>query len=262
MRMDRRITAASIILLSFAALYTYQSLNQEPEHEPLYTYRVVEKYPHDPEAFTQGLVYHNGVLYEGTGLYGKSSIRIVKPETGEILSKVDLPPSLFGEGVAILNDKVYQVTWREHEGIVYDLELNPESTFIIPSEGWGLTENGTHLILSDGTSTLSFIDPQTMKIVETVTVTYGGHEVTMINELEYIEGRVYANIWQTDKIAVIEPSTGDVVTWIDLTGLQMELDTTVGIDVLNGIAYDRETGKIYVTGKHWPNLFEVQFIPK
>ena len=262
MKMDRRIAVALVTVLSVAALYTYQNLNQEPKPEPFYTYRVVKKYPHDPGAFTQGLVIHNGVLYEGTGLYGGSSIRIVEQETGMILRKVDLSQSFFGEGVTILDDKVYQVTWREHTGFVYDLELDGESTFSIPNEGWGLTENGTHLILSDGTSTLSFIDPQTMKIVETVTVTYEGDEVTLINELEYIEGKVYANIWQTDTIAVIDPSTGNVVSWIDLTGLQSELDTIKGIDVLNGIAYDRETGKIYVTGKQWPNLFEIQLIPK
>ena len=262
MKMDRRIAAALVIVLSAAALYTYQTLSHEPELEPFYTYRVVEKYSHDPGAFTQGLVIHNGVLYEGTGLYGGSSIRIVELETGEIIHKVDLPRSLFGEGVTILDDKVYQVTWREHTGLVYDLELNAESTFTVPNQGWGLTENGTHLILSDGTSTLSFIDPTTMKIVETMTVTYEGDEVTRLNELEYIDGYVYANIWLTDSIAVIELSTGDVVSWIDLEGLQTELDTTVGIDVLNGIAYNGETGKIYVTGKKWPNLFEVQLIPK
>jgi glutamine cyclotransferase len=260
MNMDWRIAATLVIVFSFAALYTYQNLGQEPVL--FYTFRVVEKHPHDPDAFTQGLVYHNGVLYEGTGLYGDSSIRIVEQETSEILRKVDLSQSYFGEGLTILNDKVYQVTWREHTGFVYDLELDEESTFSIPNEGWGLTEDGTHLILSDGTSTLSFIDPQTMKIVETVTVTYEGDEVTLINELEYIEGKVYANIWQTDDIAVIDPSTGNVVSWIYLTGLQNELDTTEGIDVLNGIAYDRETGKIYVTGKQWPNLFEIQLIPK
>jgi glutamine cyclotransferase len=262
MKMDRRIAAALVIVLAVAALYTYQSLSQEPEPGSSYTCLVVKKYPHDPGAFTQGLVFHGGVLYEGTGLYGGSSIRIVQLETGEILRKVDLPQSLFGEGVTILDDKVYQVTWREHKGFVYDLELNQESTFTIPGEGWGLTENGTHLILSDGTSTLSFIDPKTMKTVETVTVTYEEEEVTSINELEYIDGKVYANIWQRDSIAVIEPSTGYVVTWIDLVGLRNELDSTTGIDVLNGIAYDRETGRIYVTGKQWPNLFEVQFIPK
>lgn len=251
-----------MLVLIIAALYTYQSLSKESKPESFYTYRVVKKFPHDPEAFTQGLVYHNGVLYEGTGLYGSSSIRVVELETGEVLRKADLPQGYFGEGVTILGDKVYQVTWREHTGFVYDLELDGESTFGIPDEGWGLTHNGTHLILSDGTSKLSFIDPQTMQIVGTVTVTYGGEEVTSFNELEYIEGKVYANIWQTDSVAVIDPSTGDVVSWIDLTGIRNELDTTEGIDVLNGIAYDGETGKIYVTGKHWPNLFEVQFIPK
>ncbi|MFH2109635.1 MAG: glutaminyl-peptide cyclotransferase [Candidatus Bathyarchaeota archaeon] len=262
MKMDQRIAVALVIMLSVAALYTYQNLNQEPKLESFYTYRVVKKYPHDPGASTQGLVIHNGVLYEGTGLYGGSSIRIVEQETGEILRKVDLSQSFFGEGVTILNNKVYQVTWREHTGFVYDLELNGESTFSIPNEGWGLTENSTHLILSDGTSTLSFIDPQTMKIVETVIATYEEDEVGLLNELEYIEGKVYANIWQTDNIAVIDPSTGNVVSWIDLTGLQNELNSTRGIDVLNGIAYNRETGKIYVTGKQWPNLFEIQLIPK
>jgi len=262
MKMDRRIAAALVIVLSAAAFLTYQNLSQEPKQESYYTYRVNEKYPHDPEAFTQGLVYHNGVLYEGTGLYGGSSIRIVEQETGEILRKVDLSQSYFGEGVTILDDKVYQLTWREHTGFIYNLELVEESTFNIPNEGWGLTENSTHLILSDGTSTLSFIDPHTMKIVKTVTVTHEGDEVTLINELEYIEGKLYANIWQTDTIAVIDPSSGDVVSWIDLTGLQNELDTIEGIEVLNGIAYDRETGKIYVTGKQWPNLFEIQLIPK
>jgi len=262
MKLDRRIAAALVIVLSAAALCTYQSLSQEPELALFYTCRVAAKYPHDPGAFTQGLIIQNGVLYEGTGLYGRSSIRVVELETGEIIHKVDLAQGLFGEGVTILDDKVYQVTWREHTGLVYDLELNLESTFSVPDQGWGLTENGTHLILSDGTSTLSFIDPQTMKIVETVTVTYEGDEVTRLNELEYIDGYVYANVWLTDSIVIIEPSTGDVVSWIDLTGLQNELDSKTGIDVLNGIAYDGETGKIYVTGKRWPNLFEIQLIPK
>lgn len=252
--------ALAIIILSIG-FYAYQTYFKEPNLAPQYTFEVVNKYPHDPTAFTQGLVYFEGVFYEGTGLWGESSLRIVEPETGEITQRISLDPEYFGEGVTILGDRVYQLTWREHTGIVYDLTLNQVATWSIPDEGWGLTENGTHLIMSDGTSTLSFIDPDTLTIIQTITVTSQGEPITMLNELEYIEGYVYANIWQTDRIAIIDPETGTVASWIDLTRLQNQLDTTEGIDVLNGIAYDRETGKIYVTGKHWPNLFEIKLVP-
>ena len=257
--MDKRIAAAVIVILGIIIAYTYYS--RETTIEPSYTYQVVNKYPHDPEAFTQGLVVSEDIFYEGTGLYGESSLRIVEPETGESIQSISLAPEYFGEGVTILADRVYQLTWREHTGFVYDLELNQITTWSIPGEGWGLTENGTHLVMSDGTSTLTFIDPETLTVVQTITVTSEGEPVTMLNELEYIEGHVYANIWQTDQIAIIDPETGTVASWIDLTGLQDQLDTTEGIDVLNGIAYDKETGKIYVTGKHWPNLFEIKLKP-
>ena len=262
MKLDRRLTAILFIVICTAAAYTYWTQDQEPSLEPLYTYRVVNKYPHDPSAFTQGLVIHQGAFIEGTGLYGRSSIRFVEPTTGEILNKVDLSSDYFGEGVTIHDNSIYQVTWREHTSFIYDLSLQKTGEFSIPDEGWGLTTDGTHLILSDGTSTLSFINPETMSIENTVKVTYDGEEITRINELEYIDGWVYANIWQTDQIAIIDPTTGEVASWIDLTGLREELDTTTGIDVLNGIAYDPETSKIYVTGKQWPNLFEIQLIPK
>ncbi len=263
MKHNRRLTAALLILVVCAvAFYAYQTINQKPALEPLYTYQVVNKYPHDPEAFTEGLIFYNGVFYEGTGLYGQSCIRIVDPETGAILNQVGLPSEYFGEGVTILDDVVYQVTWKKHVGFIYDLDLQKTGEFSIPNEGWGLTTDGKQLILSDGTSTLSFINPDTMNVENTVTVTYNGEEVTQINELEYIEGNVYANIWQTDRIAVINQTNGNVISWIDLTGLKNQLDNRNGIDVLNGIASDSETGKIYVTGKLWPNLFEVQLIPK
>jgi glutamine cyclotransferase len=261
MTRNRRLTALLLIVICTAAAYTYW-ISREPTLEPLYTYQVVNKYPHDHTAFTQGLVIHDGVFIEGTGLYGRSSIRYVEITTGEVTKQVDLQPEYFGEGVTILGDTIYQVTWREYTGFTYDLSLQKTGEFSIPNEGWGLTTDGEQLILSDGTSTLSFIDPETMSIVDTVKVTFEGEEVTRINELEYIEGKVYANIWQTDRIAIIDPATGFVLSWIDLTGLKEELDTTIGVDMLNGIAYDPETEKIYVTGKLWPNLFKIQLIPK
>ena len=263
MNRNRRLTVAVLVVVICAvAFYAYQSFNQKPTLEPEYTYQVVNKYPHDPKAFTEGLILYNGVFYEGTGLYGKSCIRTVDPETGAVLNQVDLPSEYFGEGVTILNDVVYQLTWKEHVGFIYELNLHKTGEFSIPNEGWGLTTDGKQLIMSDGTSTLSFINPDTMNIESTVTVTYDGKEVTQINELEYIEGKVYANIWQTNQIAIIDPATGNVVTWIDLTGLKNQLDSRNGIDVLNGITYDQATSKIYVTGKFWPNLFEIKLVPK
>ena len=251
-----------VIILGFIAFYAYDNYYTIQTLETQSTYHVVKKYNHDPDAFTQGLIFYNGFFYEGTGLRGESSLRIVEPETGEIIKSISLDSKYFGEGVTIQDEYVYQLTWQENTGFIYDLDLNQVGTWSIPDEGWGLTSNGTHLILSDGTSTLSFIETETLTVLETITVTDEGEEVILINELEYIEGLVYANIWQTDKIAIIDPTTGEVTSWIDLTGLENELESTTGIDVLNGIAYDRETGKLYVTGKLWPNLFEIKVIPK
>ena len=258
--MNKKGATTIILLICVAALYTYQT--KEPTLEPEYTYQIINKYPHDPTAFTQGLVYYEGVFYEGTGLRGKSTLRIVDPTTGETIQSINLAPEYFGEGITILDGLIYQLTWRSHTAFTYTLELDQIDTWTIPNEGWGLTENGTHLIMSDGTSTLSIINPETLTIVDKIKVTSQGTEITRINELEYIQGYIYANIWQTDQIAIINPTTGTVESWIDLTGLQNHLDTTTGIDVLNGIAYDQETEKIYVTGKNWPNLFEIKLTPK
>lgn len=260
MNANRRVVTALIILLGLTAVYTYQT--QETPLEPEYTYRVINKYPHDPEAFTQGLVVYEDVFYEGTGLYGESSLRIVEPTTGEITQSISLPGEYFGEGVTILDSLVYQVTWRQNIGLIYTLDLESIGNFTISGEGWGLTTDGEYLILSDGTSIISFLDPETLTTSHTVTITYVEEEVDMINELEYINGMIYANIWQTDMIAVIDPETGVVASWIDLTGLTDELDTQNGINVLNGIAYDTENNKLYVTGKLWPNLFEIELVPK
>ena len=260
--MRLREAAIIAIILAILSIYAYQTYFTEPELAPLYTYQVVNKYPHDPAAFTEGLVYHEGIFYEGTGLYGESNLRIVEPSTGVILDTIDLPGEYFGEGVTILSDYVYQLTWREHTGFIYDMDLNSFSTFTIQDEGWGLTQDGINLIMSDGTSTISYIDPVTLSVEHTITVTYEGKEVKMLNELEYIDGYIYANVWLTDTIVIIDPAKGEVTSWIDLSGLADELDSKTGIDVLNGIAYDPETGKIYVTGKLWPNLFEIRLVPK
>ena len=251
---NRALMFTVLVLFLAFLTYQYQSMRQ-----PNYSIEVVASYPHDPESFTQGLIYHDGVLYEGTGLYGKSSLRRVNPESGEVLQIIDLPPYVFGEGVTILNGKVYMLTWKEMTCYVYDLDLEPHGTFAYPTEGWGLTHNGTFLFMSDGSSTLRFIDPDTFQVVQTITVVFDGEPVDNLNELEYIDGVIYANIWLTDQIALIDPMSGNVVEIIDFSSLKNELETDQ-IDVLNGIAYNPETETIYITGKLWPKLFEVKLV--
>jgi glutamine cyclotransferase len=259
--MRKREAAVLVIILTIMCIYIYQTNFSRLKLSSTYTFQVENKYPHDPTAFTQGLVYHDGVFYEGTGLYGESSLRIVNSTSGEILEKVNLPDNYFGEGVTILGEYVYQLTWKGHIGFVYDFELNLISNFSIQGEGWGLTNDGIHLILSNGTSTISYINSTTLRIIDTLNVTYDGKDVNMINELEFINGYIYANIWQTNSIAIIDPISGEVASWIDLTGIQNKLDYMTSIDVLNGIAYDHETGNFFLTGKLWPNLFEIKLIP-
>ncbi|MCJ7521264.1 MAG: glutaminyl-peptide cyclotransferase [Dehalococcoidia bacterium] len=228
----------------------------------VYTYRVVSAYPHDPQAFTQGLVFKDGVLYEGTGLRGRSTLRGVELETGDILQIRELPAQFFGEGVAIYGNRIIQLTWQSNVGFVYDKEsFDLLQEFNYPTEGWGITHDGTHLIMSDGTSTLHFLDPETHEEVHRVEVLDRGSPVTRLKELEYVQGIIYANVWQTDRIAMIAPSTGQVVGWIDLEGLLGEEDRIQRVDVLNGIAYAAEDDRLFVTGKWWPKLFEIELIP-
>ena len=224
-----------------------------------YTYDVVKEYPHDKNAFTQGLVIEKGVLYESTGLQGNSTLRRVELETGNVLQIYELPNDFFGEGITIFGDRIIQLTYREHRGFVYDkhsFELLRE--FSYPTEGWGITNDGSRLIMSDGTATLYFLDPETFEKVGQVEVNDNG-PVIYLNELEYINGKVYANIWVEDKIAIIDPQTGQVKGWINLTGIyNQENSDTNG--VLNGIAYDAEENRLFVTGKMWSKLFEIRLI--
>jgi glutamine cyclotransferase len=230
---------------------------------PVYSYDVVGVFPHDPGAWTQGLVVENGVLHEGTGRHGESSLRRVDLETGEVLQFLGLPVRYYGEGITVLDDRIIQLTWQSHVGFVYDREtFELLDTFRYTTEGWGLTHDGTRLIMSDGTSTLRFLDPETLEETGQVEVRDRNGPVLNLNELEYVEGEVWANVWYTDRIARIDPTTGLVVGWVDLRGLLGPRDRQSSVDVLNGIAYDAETGRLFVTGKLWPKLFEIELVPR
>ena len=228
---------------------------------PLLGYRIVNTYPHDPRAFTQGLVFADGVLYEGTGLRGQSGLRKVDLKTGNILRVRQLSAHFFGEGITIYGNRVLQLTWRAKVGFVYDRQtFQLLETFNYPTEGWGITHDGRSLIMSDGTSTLYFLDPQTFQEVHRLAVHTRDGPVSRLNELEYVQGEIYANVWKTDRIAKISPETGEVVGWIDLEGLLKPEDHNSRIDVLNGIAYDVKNDRLFVTGKLWPKLFEIELV--
>jgi glutamine cyclotransferase len=230
---------------------------------PVYDYKIVKVFPHDPEAFTQGLVFHQGALYEGTGLSGKSTLRKVDPKTGRILKMVQLPDQYFGEGITLWEDKIIQLTWRSGVGLVYDREtFRLLKRFNFFTEGWGITHDGKQLIMSDGTSFLYFWDPDSFKEIKRIQVQDRGIPITRLNELEYIKGEIFANVYLTDRIVRISPQTGRVTGWIDLRGLLSAKDQTRPVDVLNGIAYDARKDRILVTGKYWPNLFEIRLVPR
>ena len=228
---------------------------------PTDTYRIVNTYPHDPDAFTQGLFYDDGVLYEGTGRRGRSSLRKVDLLTGEVLDIRRLPDRLFGEGIAGRDDSILQLTLRAKKGFVYDKStFEIEREFTYSTQGWGLTFDGENFVMSDGTSALFFFEPESFTRVGQVIVKDGNRAVLGLNELEYIKDEVFANIWRTDLIARISPASGKVTGWIDLTGLLKPADRTDSTDVLNGIAYDAENDRLFVTGKLWPHLFEIEIV--
>jgi len=226
---------------------------------PTYGYEFVASYPHDSVAFTQGLIVKDGFFYEGTGLYGFSSLRKVVIETGDVIKQLDLDADYFGEGITALRDTLYQLTWTNHVAFAYTEEDSFEriASFVYPWQGWGLTHDGTHLLASDGSPTVRFLDPRTLVSVASITVHDGADVVADLNELEYIEGRLFANIWYADNVAVIDPGTGLVEAWLDLGGLRDSVAYDPNADVLNGIAFDAATRRFFVTGKRWPEVFEI-----
>ena len=231
---------------------------------PTYDFKVVRSYPHDTQAFTEGLLYRDGALYESTGLNGKSSIRKVDLATGKVLQSKDIPPQYFGEGLTAWGDTLVGLTWQTQTGFVFDLKtFELKSQFAYPGEGWGLTHNGKELIMSDGSSTLRFLDPKTFLEVRRIKVTADGIAVDQLNELEVVEGEIYANIWHTNTIARIDPASGKITGWIDFGKLYPQAGKGLnGENVMNGIAYDAEKKRLFVTGKLWPNIYEVKIIPR
>ena len=225
---------------------------------PTVSATVLARYPHDPTAYTQGLTVADGVLYEGTGWYGESTLRRVDLLLGSVLQQVALPPEMFGEGIAVVGDRILQLTWKSHLGYVYDRSSFAQlRTFTYPTEGWGLTYDGTRLIMSDGSATLRFLDPESLAEVGQVQVRAAGLPVQRLNELEYVDGLVFANVYQSDQVAAIDPTSGEVQYWIDLSQLNPAQQATMD-EVLNGIAYDAQNQRLLVTGKRWPTLFEIR----
>jgi glutaminyl-peptide cyclotransferase len=231
---------------------------------PVYDYEVVHVYPHDPEAFTEGLFYLNGYLYESTGLEGHSSIRKVRLQTGEVLERHDIPGAYFGEGIVNWGSRLIELTWQSHVGFVYDLKtFKPLGDFHYDGEGWALTQDGTQIFMSDGTSTLRVLNPKTLLPAGMIPVTLDGKPVERLNELEWVKDEIFANVWQTNWILRIDPRDGHVVGIVDMRGLLPAEDTVAGVtDVLNGIAYDARGDRLFVTGKKWPKLFEIRLKPR
>ena len=225
------------------------------------TYSVINVFPHDSNSFTQGLTYDSGFIYEGTGIAGESSLKKINLVTGELAQSRLIPPYYFGEGITLYNDTVIQLTWRSNKGFIYDtdkFELIKE--FNYTTEGWGITFTGERFVMSDGTSTLYFLDPLTFKKTHSIQVHYNGAPISKLNELEYINGEIYANVFLTDYIARINPNTGSINGWINLTGLMDQYNYGGKIDVLNGIAYDKTNNRLFVTGKYWPYIFEIKIV--
>jgi glutamine cyclotransferase len=226
---------------------------------PSLDFDIVRVYPHDRAAFTQGLVYRDGYLYESSGLQGQSTLRQVELETGRVVREVKVPPQHFAEGLADFGGRLFQLTWQSQLGLIYDIAtLTQTGTFSYTGEGWGLARDGSRLVMSDGTSTLRFLDPTSLQETGRITVTDGGRPLADLNELESVKGEIFANVWMTDHIVIISPKTGRVTGRINLRGLLTADDLTRQVDVLNGIAYDAAGDRLFVTGKWWPKLFEIR----
>jgi glutamine cyclotransferase len=253
----------TVLIIAISASIVVFRLNSPQTEEPqVYSFTIVNTYPHDRNAFTQGLLIDDGFLYESTGLYGNSSLRRVELENGQVLQIYTLSPQYFGEGIAAYEGKIIQLTWQSQTGFVYD-EGSFEflQKFDYSTEGWGITYDGSHLIMSDGTSTLYFLDPENFQKTGQIEVHDSAGSIDNLNELEYIKGDVYANIWMKERIAIINPQTGQIKGWINMTGLQSTQNQDMN-DVLNGIAFDEKADRLFVTGKRWSQLFEIKLIPE
>jgi glutamine cyclotransferase len=252
MRLLTRRSFIAVAVLAFASFCTHAAD----------TYKIIHTYPHDPRAYTQGLIYLDGHLYESTGLNGRSSLRMVDLETGRVQQEIPVPGKYFAEGLTNWGSTLIQLTWLSHTAFVYDrFSFRLLRTLHYKGEGWGLTQDGVHLILSDGSATLRFLDPETFRVVRSIVVKDAGARVTQLNELEYVRGEIYANVWHTDRIARIDPASGRVVGWIDLSGLLAADQHPDPEAVLNGIAWDARHDRLFVTGKLWPKLFEIKVVP-
>jgi glutaminyl-peptide cyclotransferase len=262
--MRKPVAAATVLTIAIVLVSTviFVSWNNTPAVVQGIDYTIVKTFPHDPNAFTEGLIYSDGSLYESTGLNGASTLRRVDLASGEVLQEVSLPSEFFGEGITAVNNMIIQLTWMSNVGFIYDKTSFAQiGNFSYPTQGWGLTYDHTYLIMSDGSDNLYFLDPMTFQQVSRIQVYDGNDSVTDINELEYVNGDVYANIWWQSRIAIINPETGQVKNWIDLSGLRNSTSVNQE-DVLNGIAYDTENDRLFVTGKNWPLIYEIKLTAK
>jgi glutamine cyclotransferase len=253
----------TMLIIAFLSCRERMSPTENSKHINVsrYTYKIIKTYPHDHEAFTQGLAFEKGFLYEGTGLYGRSSVRKIHLETGRTEQMYKLPAQYFGEGITVYKNTVIQLTWRSQIGFVYDKKsFKLLRIFHYPTEGWGITHDGKQFIMSDGTAKLYFLHPETFQKRGVIEVHDLNGPVENLNELEYVRGRIYANVWKTDTIAIIDPGTGRVTGWIHLKGILSSGTLRKHVDVLNGIAYDKKEGRLFVTGKLWPVLFEMELV--
>lgn len=255
------VTAVGAWLRADPQAFASARFTPESGQEPIWRFEVVAEYPHDPNAYTQGLVFIGDGFFEGTGQYGDSDLRETALETGEVLRQQDLTEDYFGEGIALVDDRIYQITWREETAFLYQKDtFEPIGEFSYAGEGWGLTWSGEHLVMSDGSSTIVFRDPESFEIVRQIEVHAGDLAIDNLNELEWIDNEIWANIYQTDWIARIDPDSGKLTSWVDLQGLLPLLPGQGMPGVLNGIAWDAEADRLFVTGKYWPTLFEIRLV--
>jgi len=254
MRLSRILRLVPLLMLTYLSACGTNGVQR-------YGYKVLQRYPHDPNAYCQGLLFDGGFLYESTGREATSSLRKVELKTGKVLQRVDLPASLFGEGMALHGDEFFQITWKNGKGHVFDRDFKPLRQFHYDDEGWGLTSDGTYLIMSNGSSKLTFRDPATFKTVRTLNVHLNKSPLDQLNELEYINDAIWATVWKQDQIVRIDPKTGEITGIIDLTGIFPDEKRVEDDAVLNGIAYDPKAKRIFVTGKYWDTLFEIELNP-